>query len=847
MKAWMKTAAVLCLAVLTGWPMAAPAENTYSLPLVRPADFAGQESLVRIVNLLDTPGAVEITAIDDTGQRFGPVTLTLGALQAVNLTSGDLANGKEAKGLPVGIGSDGRGSWRLELVTDLAIEPLAYIRTPDGFLSSMHDVAPYSDFARWVPIFNPGLSTSHESSLRIINRSTTEAEVTITGRDDAGNDASGTVSLMLPAGAARTLEARELEQGGAGLNGRLGDAGEGMWQLYVDSWFPIEVMSLLSTRTGRLANLSTKWVVRGATPHKKPPYTLVVSPPGLSAFGESLVRIINRSDVRGTVQMTAFDVRSWSRGAFGSATLTLDPNQAVNLTAGDLENGNAGKGLPGGVGTDWVGRWLLVLDTEVIAIEPLNYFQSSDGLLTSMHDVAPVSGGSHWVPFFNPGSNTSKISYLEIINPGPTEAEVTVKGRDDAGKASGTVSLTVFPRSSKPVAAQDLENLDQVLDWGSLGDGAGKWRLHVSSSADVRVKSKLVATETGHWVNLSTAPAYKGRGAIGDAVAITPGESVAGDLSSTADEDYFRLPLDGPGAATATFWTTGEADTAISLFDGNGYVLSSARASAADDGAVVAYSSGGRVSVKTDLRDVYARVTGREGGNTGSYNLHNEVAENRAPRLLQTFNPLTVEAGGAAVSVDLSAFFFDPDGDDLSFGVRVEGGTIGPFSLGLEISGSVLSVTSPANIRPGPVTLSVTASDPWGLVAVEVLSVTVQPGDILPPEPPPEPPVGVLDACVTAKVQALPYIYPDRSRDYRATMTNSCDFGVNARNAWNPKLRGEPGWGVGGSIRISAGGTGSSRVFQRPSRPRFRFCVYDEGSHGSGRRCYGALPRWQYE
>lgn len=419
-------------------------------------------------------------------------------------------------------------------------------------------------------------------------------------------------------------------------------------------------------------------------------------------------------------------------------------------------------------------------------------------------------------------------------------------GHDDAGnKAPGSVRLTVFPRSSHLVSAQDLEDLDQVQRWGSLGDGAGKWRLHVSSSADIRVKSKLIATETGHWVNLSTAPAYKGWGAIGDAVAITPGEPVAGDLSSTADEDYFRLSLDGPG--TAIFWTTGEADTAISLFDGNGYVLSSARASAADDGAVVAYSSGGRVSVKTDLRDVYARVTGREGGNTGSYNLHNEVAENRAPRLLQTFNPLTVEAGGAAVSVDLSAFFFDPDGDDLSFGARVQGGTIGPFSLGLEISGSVLSVTSPANIQPGPVTISVTASDPWGLLTVAVLSVTVQPGDT--PQPPPQPPVGVLDACVTARVQATRLRYDDGSRDYKTTLTNSCEIRVSVRGAWNPKLPGEAGWGIGGSTRISAGGTGSFIAYARRSRPRFRFCVDDgsfDDSTGSG-RCYGDLPRWQYE
>ena len=251
----MKAVAVLCLAFLAGWPLVAPAQNTHTLPLVRPADFAGQESLVRIVNRSDTAGTVQVNAIDDTGERFGPVTLTLGARQALNITSSDWERGNAAKGLPVGVG-DGEGSWRLELATALTIEPLAYIRTPDKFLTSMHDVAPMSEGGNhWVPFFNPGSNTSKTSHLRIINPGTTAAEVTVTGRDDAGDEASGTVRLTLPAGAARTLSAQALETG-VGLDGRLGD-GAGKWRLNVRSTTNIQVMSLLSTRTGHLANLST--------------------------------------------------------------------------------------------------------------------------------------------------------------------------------------------------------------------------------------------------------------------------------------------------------------------------------------------------------------------------------------------------------------------------------------------------------------------------------------------------------------------------------------------------------------------------------------------------------------
>ena len=256
MKTWMKTCAALCVVALTGWPMAAPAQNTHTLPLVRPAGFAGQESLVRIVNRSATSGTVQVNAIDDTGERFGPVTLTLGALQTVNITSSALERGNAAVGLPVGIG-DGSGSWRLELATALAIEPLAYIRTPDGFLTSMHDVAPMLvGGVHWVPFFNPGSNTSKVSHLRIINPGTAAVGVTITGRDDGGDEASGTVRLALAAGEARTLSAQDLESGGVGFTGSLGD-GAGKWRLNVRSTTDIQVMSLLSTRTGHLANLST--------------------------------------------------------------------------------------------------------------------------------------------------------------------------------------------------------------------------------------------------------------------------------------------------------------------------------------------------------------------------------------------------------------------------------------------------------------------------------------------------------------------------------------------------------------------------------------------------------------
>ena len=82
------------------------------------------------------------------------------------------------------------------------------------------------------------------------------ASVTITARDDRGESPGDPVRLTVPAGAARTYTAAQLEEGATGLRGSLGD-GTGKWRLTVDSSEPISVMSLLASPTGHLTNLST--------------------------------------------------------------------------------------------------------------------------------------------------------------------------------------------------------------------------------------------------------------------------------------------------------------------------------------------------------------------------------------------------------------------------------------------------------------------------------------------------------------------------------------------------------------------------------------------------------------
>ena len=238
------------------------ASAEHHIPLfVTASDPLDRQSFVRVINYADEGDEVYIDAFDDEGTDYGPLILTIGANEVFHINSNDLENGNAEKGLD-GATGPGQGRWRLELVGGLGIEVLAYLRTDDGFVTSMHDIVPHTGTGYHVAFFNPGSNASQVSQLRLVNPGAESAEVSIEGVDGAGESPGTAVELSVPARGARTLSASELEsEDGRGealqdLVGALGD-GAAKWRLVVKSDQPIQVMSLLASPTGHLTNLST--------------------------------------------------------------------------------------------------------------------------------------------------------------------------------------------------------------------------------------------------------------------------------------------------------------------------------------------------------------------------------------------------------------------------------------------------------------------------------------------------------------------------------------------------------------------------------------------------------------
>ena len=489
--------------------------DTAHIPVFAAASHKTREGFARVVNHGDAPATIRMQAFDGDGTRRNPVTLALGAGEAANFNSTDLEGGNEDKGLSGNIGT-ATTQVRIELRGD-GLEVLSYTRTRDGFVTSLHDAAPLlepvaiivnNDGTRTfehrydVPIFNPGQNAKQASTLRLVNPGEHPAEVTITGIDDQGAAGENAATLTLAAGSSRSIPAPDLESG-EGLDDEQGlGIGAGKWRLVVASNRPLLVASLIASPTGHLTNLSTVPDNKTADGDSMSHFVPLFPGHDDADNRQGFVRIINRSDVGGAVEIAA---RDETGQAFATQTLSLAANQSIHFNSSHLETG-AGADWTDGIG-DGEGDWRIDLTSE-LDLDVLAYIRrTSDGFLTSMHDFVRRTGtDTYEVAFFNPGRNTNQASRLRILNEGEQEASVSIVGIDDKGAAStGTVALTVPASGVRSFSSAELEAGGD--EFAGLGTGTGKWRLTVTSEQPLRVMSLLENQGTGHLTNLSTVAA----------------------------------------------------------------------------------------------------------------------------------------------------------------------------------------------------------------------------------------------------------------------------------------------------------------------------------------------------
>ena len=245
---WLGSVLLLVLALAAN----SQTEYTRDIPFL-PSGDGYDDGMLRIINHTSENGIVSITAFDDEGAEYGPVSLDLSRDRNVLLYTKELENGSSL--LSEGLGR-GAGDWRLILTSKLNFEAISYAVTQDGLLSDLTATVQSENGCSRVSTFyaSDSLSTSR---LRISNPNDVPATVKISGRDDLGVITASPIVFDLPANASIALSSQDLEESNNQINGKLGD-GHGDWQLAIESHSQIDVINLLESFGNQVSNISTR-------------------------------------------------------------------------------------------------------------------------------------------------------------------------------------------------------------------------------------------------------------------------------------------------------------------------------------------------------------------------------------------------------------------------------------------------------------------------------------------------------------------------------------------------------------------------------------------------------------
>lgn len=236
----------------------APAGNQLIVPLAYAGDGVAEETILRLSNGGSEPANALLTARDDRGDACDAFEVTIPAGEVEAVRSPRLhaecpsLNGRArhvAIHAPEGVGAT------------------VLIRSAGGFMTTMNATVPAEDGGTMTAeVFNPGSNREKVSYLRLVNLEDGSAQVTVRGTDDQGRPGTGSARITLPAQGARTVSARDLEEGTGEVEGGLGD-GTGKWRLDISSPRRIAAVSFLRMNTGSgifLSNLSLPLQLAGA-------------------------------------------------------------------------------------------------------------------------------------------------------------------------------------------------------------------------------------------------------------------------------------------------------------------------------------------------------------------------------------------------------------------------------------------------------------------------------------------------------------------------------------------------------------------------------------------------------
>ena len=463
------------------------------VPLVLSSAEREFDSLVRLSNHSGTTGSIQIVAIDDIGQRKEPIWIAIDANDTIQISTSDLEMGNPELGIDRGIGL-GVGNWRLEVTSNLAFEASAYVRTADGLLVSMHDTVLREDSGHHVSTFYPTTDLHRSSQLRFTNLGKSIAHITIQAKTEQGA-ANGSVSLELMPGASTFVDANEMENGSVAVTGSL-ERYSGIRQLWIESNVPIDVMNLVASNSGHLANISTEIELQQ---HKNSVFPLF-STLNETSYRSSLIRFINRSHEPGLVNLTVTDGGTY---IYPAIQFEMDGSSTLQLDAQDIETGNPRLGIDEGLGYG-IGDWRIRAESE-LDLHVATLIHSADGFVSSFHEVEFDGTGSQSLGFFDWNSFNRLDNRLFLTNTNDQTTVVEVTGIGNAGEfITDVLRFQIGPGQARQLTRFDFatgnSGTPNAVDYEVVD-----WQLQIHSDGPLMIRNFIEGLD-GRISNLSPTP-----------------------------------------------------------------------------------------------------------------------------------------------------------------------------------------------------------------------------------------------------------------------------------------------------------------------------------------------------
>lgn len=323
-------------------------------------------------------------------------------------------------------------------------------------------------------------------------------------------------------------------------------------------------------------------------------------------------------------------------------------------------------------------------------------------------------------------SVSQSAGVLTLVGVAPGAATVTVTASNAAGlSANQVLAVTVEPANAAPVPAGEIPPQTMRIDGGAtveLGpyfsdpDGDPLTYAAVSERPGVVTaaidRSRLVLLGVSAGISTVTVTATDPGG-----LSATQAARVTVEARNRAPRTQNAIP-----ASRLAVGDTMRLDVAPYFLDPDGDDLSYAAASSDEDVASVTIAGSAVGVVGVAGGTVVLTVTATDPGNlTATQTAAVTVDDaNAAPRPVGTIPAQSLSSGDTA-TVDLSAYFADPDGDDLSYAAVSSDEAV----ASAEVAGSTLTLVG---LVAGTATVTVTATDPLGLSAMQAAAVTVTAG-----------------------------------------------------------------------------------------------------------------------